>query len=245
MTRVLSIGTTHPRNTAGTGRDVVVGTELGCDVVTAIAAVSVQDDRALRSLHVLPSSLVRAQIEAALAMRPDAVRVGALACAPNVAIASEVIAAVEAPAVVDPVGRTSTGEPLIDEEGWRALCDRLATLPTVVLTPNLDEAAAMLGRARIGRGEMEEAASALRERGAAAVLLKGGHLTGDPVDVLATHDGVESFHHARIAATMRGTGCTLAMAIACGLARGARIREAVVAAREYLHAKMTAAALRE
>ena len=85
------------------------------------------------------------------------------------------------------------------------------------------EAATLLGVGAIDRDAIGDAAAALRARGALAVLLKGGHLDGDPVDALATADGVEFFTEPRIAGRMHGTGCTLAMALACELARGSRV----------------------
>ncbi|MGH7738492.1 MAG: bifunctional hydroxymethylpyrimidine kinase/phosphomethylpyrimidine kinase [Candidatus Tyrphobacter sp.] len=240
MTLVLSIGTMHPLNTAGVGRDIVVGAELGCTVAAAVAAVSAQDEGAVRALEVLPGRLLREQLECVAEV--DAVRVGALGSAENVAVVHEYLSTRSAAVVVDPVRRASTGEPLVDDAAWRRLCDGLANMPTVVLTPNLDEAAALLGRTSLCAGEMEAAAAALRARGSAAVLIKGGHLKGDPVDVLAGAAGVERFESTRIPAAMRGTGCTLAMAIACALGRGSSVRDAVLSARAYLRAKMLARA---
>ena len=236
---VLSIGTAHPRNVVGTGRDLVVGTELRCSVFTVIAALSEHDDAGVQRVHAMPPALVRESLTSLQDSRPDAIRVGALGSAENVAEVAAYLRRNALPAVVDPVRRASTGEPLIDEETWNAVWEQLAALPTVTLTPNLDEARAALGR-DVTADTMEAAAEELRSRGAAAVLLKGGHLEGDPVDVLATAGGRERFSEPRRAVQMRGTGCTLAMAMACELAAGGTIREAVVAARAYLGTKMTA-----
>lgn len=236
---VLSIGTTHPRNVAGVGRDIVVGTELGCRVFATIAAVSVQDDAGVAYVHVLPAEVVRDSIASLRDAGATAVRVGALGSAENVAEVASYLRRSALPAVVDPVRYASTGEPLIDEETWQAVWERLAVLSTVTLTPNLAEAAEILG-CEIRADGMEAAAQALRSRGAAAVLLKGGHLAGDPTDVLATSDAVERFTQSRLDAAMRGTGCTLAMAMACELAKGSTLRDAVVTARAFLRTKMTA-----
>lgn len=241
MPAVLSIGTTHPRNVAGIGRDAIVGTDLGCRVLSVVAAVSAQDEAGAR-VFAIPEQIVRAQLHTL----PDAaaIRVGALGSAANAGVVAETIRSRGVAAVVDPVRATSDGAPLADDETWSAVCASLATLSHVILTPNLDEAAAILGVPHVARAEMEEAAAALRARGAGAVLLKGGHLEGDPVDVLATDAAIERFEGVRIAARMRGTGCTLAMAIACGLAHGRTLRDAVSDARAYVRAKMTAS-LRE
>ncbi len=240
---VLSIGTTESRNLAGVGRDVAVGAQYGCAVVTAVAAVSAQDESGVRAFHVLPSNVLEAQLDAVARVRVGAVRIGALGSVANVAlVARRLEAMADVWAIVDPVLHASAGGALLESDAFTALRNELAKLPSVVLTPNLDEAAALLGRERIGRDEMEAAATELYERGAGAVLLKGGHLDGDPVDVLATCDGVEAFAASRIAADMRGTGCTLAMAIAGELALGRELRGAVVSARAFVREKMTAPA---
>lgn len=236
---VLSIGTTHPWNVAGVGRDLVVGTELGARVFTAIAAVSAQDGRGVVALHAIPL----AQFEAQLAVLPwdaaGAVRVGALPTPAAVrAVATAVSARPWLPAVVDPVFSASRGGDLNDPHARFAVRDELATLSNVVLTPNLAEAAFLLGSEPIGRGGVADAAAALRTRGAAAVLLKGGHLDGDPADALATGAGVEIFSEPRIAGAMHGTGCTLAMALACELARETPLPEAVRAARAYVRTQL-------
>jgi hydroxymethylpyrimidine/phosphomethylpyrimidine kinase len=230
---VLSVGTTEPRNVAGVGRDIVVGAELGCSVAVAVAAVSAQDDTGVHALHVVPAAIVRAQIER---VSPDVVRIGALGNAQNVSVLARWLERHPVPAVVDPVASASAGGALVEPAVVRAVFERLASLPNVILTPNLPEAAALLSRARID--DPAAAAAELRARGARAVLLKGGHGTGDPTDVLATVEGVEAFTAPRIGATMPGSGCTLAMAIACGLARRLPLRDAVVSAREYVRAKM-------
>lgn len=243
MPTVLSIGTTHPLNVAGIGRDLIVGSEYGCNVVSAVAAITAQDDRALQMLHVLPANVLEAQLGALDHVLAYAMRVGALGSTENVGVvAMHLIARHPVWAVVDPVLQTSTGGALIDERGFAMLGNTIGRIPNVILTPNLVEAAVLLGRDSIVRSEMEAAARELRARGCAAVLIKGGHLAdGDSlVDVLATEDGVECFEGARIAGSMQGTGCTLAMAIACELARGRDIRDAVIGGRAYLREKMTA-----
>lgn len=236
MATVLSIGTTHPHNVAGVGRDLVVGSELGCRVVTAVAAISAQDAR-LRLLHPLPAALLGAQLEALQRVPATAVRVGALGSAENVALVAEHLGRLGTVAVVDPVAATSSGQALIDEEGFTALARLLATMPNVVLTPNVGEAECLLGEVGIGSG-LEAAAQQLRARGPFAVLLKGGHLDGDPADVLAVAGGVERFSGPRIETAMRGRGCTLAMALACALAKGSPLRDAVLDARAYVRAEM-------
>jgi hydroxymethylpyrimidine/phosphomethylpyrimidine kinase len=236
---VLSIGTSHPWNISGTGRDLVVASAMNVRVFTAIAAVSAQDGRGLQALHAVPAAVLRAQLSTLPWDAAGAVRVGALATLENVrAVSAALRARPSLCAVVDPVFSASRGGTLTDESAQRAVTEELATLPNVVLTPNLAEAAAMLGVHPIRRDAIGDAAEALARRGAQAVLLKGGHLEGDPVDALATASGVELFTEPRIAGAMHGTGCTLAIALACELAGGKPLAQAVAAARAFVRAEI-------
>ncbi len=238
-TIVLSIGTTHPWNVAGVGRDLVVGAALGVRVFTAVAAVSAQDGRGLVALDPVAGELFEAQLAVLPWQTAGAVRVGALPTRASVdAVANALKAREWLPAVVDPVFAASGGGELADEAARVAVRDRLATLRSVILTPNLAEAAAMLQRTRLERRELGEAARLLRERGAGAVLLTGGHLDGDPADALASGEGIEIFSEPRIAGAMHGTGCTLAMALACELGAGRPLPAAVRAARAFVRAEI-------
>jgi len=138
--------------------------------------------------------------------------------------------------VVDPVMVASSGDPLLKPDAVRAYEEELLPLADLI-TPNLDEAAVLLGRRITTRRAMPDAAAELRGKYGAAVLLKGGHLRGrEAVDVLATARGVEEFSRRRLTGReAHGTGCTLSAALAAGLARGRPLRGAVVAAKEFLH----------
>jgi hydroxymethylpyrimidine/phosphomethylpyrimidine kinase len=238
---VLSIGTTHPWNVAGVGRDLAIGGELHARVFTAVAAVSAQDARGVSALQAIRGDVFAAQLQALPWAAAGAVRIGALATAENAALVATMLRAhPDTPAVIDPVFAASQGGDLADAAARAAVREELAILPNALLTPNLGEAAAFLGVEAIGRDAIADAAQALQRRGPLAVLLKGGHLNGDPADALATASGVEVLAEPRIAAEMRGTGCTLAMVLACELARGAELRDAVVAARAYVRASLAA-----
>jgi hydroxymethylpyrimidine/phosphomethylpyrimidine kinase len=236
---VLSIGTTHPWNVAGVGRDLVIGTEYGVRVFSAVAAVSAQDRNGVTALHPVPAETLGAQLAALPWDAAGAVRVGALPSLAAVrAVAEPLRSRPWLPAVVDPVVRASRGGELNDSAARYGVRDELASLASVVLTPNIEEAAFLLGRTSIGRDGIGAAAAALLARGAGAVLIKGGHLDGEPADALATAAGVEIFTEARIAGAMHGTGCTLAMALACEIAHGRPIVHAVRAARAYVRAQL-------
>ncbi|HLY03460.1 MAG TPA: bifunctional hydroxymethylpyrimidine kinase/phosphomethylpyrimidine kinase [Candidatus Cybelea sp.] len=236
---VLSIGTTHPWNVAGVGRDLVVGSAKKCRVFTAVAAVSAQNAAGVVALGPVAQELFEAQLSVLPWESAGAVRVGALPTSASVrAVAQALATRAWLPAVVDPVFAASSGGELADRGARDALEAELATLSNVILTPNLREAAALLHLEEIARSTLAEAAARLRARGAGAVLLTGGHLEGDPADALATSDGVEIFSEPRIAGAMHGTGCTLAMALACELASGTPLPEAVRAARTFVRAEI-------
>jgi hydroxymethylpyrimidine/phosphomethylpyrimidine kinase len=236
---VCSIGTTHPWNVAGVGRDIVVGTSLQTRVFSAVAAVSAQDRRGVVALHAVPDSVLTSQLAALPWDSAGAARVGAL---PNEAavrnVAEELKRRPWLLAVVDPVFSASRGGELGNEPARAAIRDELATLANVILTPNLAEAAWLLGLSQIQRPSIAEAAQALRARGPAAVLVKGGHLAGEPTDALATADGITMLGESRIGGSMPGAGCTLAMALACALAAGSSLLEAVRSARAYVRAEL-------
>jgi hydroxymethylpyrimidine kinase/phosphomethylpyrimidine kinase len=236
---VLSIGTSHPWNVAGVGRDIVVGSALDARVFTAIAAVSAQDAGGVTALEAISPDLFAAQLRVLPWQSAGAVRVGALPDADAVrSVAEAVRGRPWLPWVVDPVFAASRGGALGAEGAFDTLGRELAVLPAVVLTPNLAEATRLLQRNKIDRDELPQAARDLRERGASAVLLTGGHLAGDPTDALAWREGEEIFSESRIAGSMHGTGCTLAMALACHLAAGESLPAAVRAARAFVRAEL-------
>ncbi|MFZ9932046.1 MAG: bifunctional hydroxymethylpyrimidine kinase/phosphomethylpyrimidine kinase [Chthoniobacterales bacterium] len=138
--------------------------------------------------------------------------------------------------VVDPVMVASSGDPLLKQDAIRAYREELLPLADVI-TPNLDEAAVLLGRKITTRRAMEPAAGELRARYGAAVVLKGGHLRGaQAVDILCDRRGTREFvlPYLRGRET-HGSGCTLSAAIAAGLARGRSLPAAVESAKKFLH----------
>jgi hydroxymethylpyrimidine/phosphomethylpyrimidine kinase len=168
----------------------------------------------------------------------QAVKTGMLATAANVAAVAAALTRLRAagpvPVVVDPVAVSSHGDPLLAEGALAVLRRRLLPLATVV-TPNLDEARLLTGTRPADEAGMARAAAAIRKLGPRWVLVKGGHLAGEPVDVLSDGEQVWRFPGARLASPhTHGTGCTLASAIASWLARGEDVPGAVKSAREYI-----------
>jgi hydroxymethylpyrimidine/phosphomethylpyrimidine kinase len=179
----------------------------------------------------MDAATIRAQFDALHGAQVDAFHVGALVSAGAVhAVADALASFAGVPVVVDPVLAATGGDVLADDATRTALRDELIPRATLV-TPNLDEATALLGRAITDVASMHEAAGAFVALGARAALVKGGHLAGDAIDVLAGDHGVHEFRSPRVAGTLRGTGDLLAATIAACLARGALLPEAIEHAR--------------
>ena len=232
---MLSIGMTHPRNVAGLGVDAFVAADYGVPHVMAIAAVSAQDERGVQQVFPLPDGIVRDQLRAAGIAHAAVVRAGALGIAQHFDLLAH--AAADRPVVLDPVLRSSAGGSLYVDDPLPALRG-YAARSRAILTPNLEEARALTGMEIATVEQMIGAGKRLLDLGWRAVLLKGGHLAGDPVDVLADASGTRTFADTRLRGTMRGTGCTLAAALACELALGRDLATAVKGARAYLRAKL-------
>ena len=242
--RVLAIGGSDSSGGAGIQADLKTLTALGAYAATAITALTVQDTRAVYDILPVPAAFVRRQIEAVLGdLGADAIKTGMLG---DIAVVEAVCDALSArppcPLVVDPVLRATAGQRLLTEPALALLKRRLLPL-AALLTPNLPEAEALAGMAIPDLGAMHQAAAALLTLGVPAVLLKGGHLPGETVvDLLATEEGVEEFAAPRLPGRhTHGTGCTLASAIAAGLAQGMGLRASVLRARAYVRAAIAGA----
>lgn len=244
--RVLSIAGSDSGGGAGIQADLKTFSALGCYGMTAITALTAQNTLGVRAIHGVPPQMLRDQIDAVVEdLGVDAVKIGMLH-APE--IVQTVADAIDRHAlkkvVLDPVMVATSGAVLIDNPAIAVLVRELFPR-AVVVTPNLDEASLLVGRALSNEREMEAAAQELLAKGAQAVLLKGGHLAGEVVrDLLATPNGELHWMRApRIhSANTHGTGCTLSSAIAAHLALGASLLEAVEAARAYVRAALAAGA---
>lgn len=234
---VLSIGTTHPRNVAGLGLDARIAADYDVVHMMAVAAVSAQDERGVHRLFPIPSQVLGDQLAAIRLRDVAAVRIGALGTARNAQIVAEFLEHSAVPPIFDPVMYASAGGALYSGDALEAVRAFVRSAHAIV-TPNLSEAA-LLTRTEIHDVDrMEAAGRELLELGARAALVKGGHLEGEPVDVLVTRVGAEHFSDNRLPGKTRGTGCTLAMALACEIARGHNLVEAVKGARTYVRAKI-------
>lgn len=236
--RVLIIAGSDSGGGAGIQADIKAISALGGYAATAISALTAQNTQGVFGIHAVPPAFVRQQMELVLDdIGADCVKTGMLASVP---VIEAVAASLDSHAkgvklVVDPVMVAKGGASLLADDATRALIDLLVCRATLI-TPNLPEAEVLLGRPIDGVAAMEQAACDLLALGCDAVLLKGGHLEGDDlVDVLAQPHGGMTFASRRIATTStHGTGCTLASAIACGLAQGMELTAAVSRARTYV-----------
>lgn len=238
---LLSVGTTHPLNIAGVGLDMRIAPLLGVRVVTVVAGVSAQNAVAVLERVPIDAAAIDAQFEALRDVPVGAIHVGALLDAQSVRAVARAIARLPGiPVVCDPVLAATGGERLADDAAAAALRDELVGL-CALFTPNLAEAGFLTGRPLADVAAMEAAAHELRARGATAVLVKGGHLSGEPVDVLAGPDGVTHFAAKRMPGWVRGTGDLLAAAVAARFAYGDGLVASVTAARAFVRGCIAAA----
>lgn len=236
--RVLSIAGSDSGGGAGIQADLKTISALGCFGMTAITALTAQNTCGVRAIHAVPAQMLADQIDAVMEdIGADAVKIGMLHSSEivlTVAIAIERHGLRNV--VFDPVMVATSGAVLIDHAAMAVLVQELFPRAALI-TPNLDEAALLVGRPLRSESDMQAAATDLLAMGARAVLLKGGHLAGDTVsDLLALGNGEHFWmRDARIhTPNTHGTGCTLSSAIASHLALGQDLVPAVQAARSYI-----------
>ena len=232
---VLSIGGFDPSSGAGITADLKTFAAENCYGVAAITALTVQNTQGVASVHAVDPALLKQSIENLLAdERVRAIKIGMLANRANAEVVGKILEAnAEIPSVLDPVIRSTSGLPLLDEEGVVCLRDQLLRRVRLI-TPNVDEAAALTGLKVESVEGMKAAAHRLVELGAPAVVVTGGHLE-KAIDVFFDGGAFETFAGDRIKPdNTHGTGCTFAAAIAANLAQGRSLREAVVFAKAYV-----------
>jgi hydroxymethylpyrimidine/phosphomethylpyrimidine kinase len=243
--RVLIVAGSDSGGGAGIQADIKTVTMLDGYAATAITALTAQNTEGVYGVLPIPPEFIRRQIEVVLDdIGADAVKTGML----HDAAVIETVAAVlqqrasAVPLVVDPVMVAKGGARLIDPDAVEAL-KRLLIARAAVLTPNLPEAETLCGVAIGDVAAMRGAGETLLALGCKAVLVKGGHLASDIVsDVLVTGSGIRIWESPRIDTRhTHGTGCTLASAIAAGLAQGLGIENAVDRARAYVQRAIASA----
>jgi len=236
MTTVaLTIAGSDPTGGAGLQADLKTFHQFGVYGEAVATLITVQNSLRVSRVEVLSARLVRQQIEAVLEdIPPAAAKTGALGSAAIVRALAVTARRFEFPLVIDPVIFSTQGPPLLEPKAVRLLVEELLPLAALV-TPNVPEAAALTGIAIRGVEDARRAVLRLHEMGARAVLLKGGHLPGDPVDLLFDGSAWHEFAAPRIATPhTHGTGCAYSAAITACLARGEALPEAVARAKRWI-----------
>ena len=243
--RVLICAGSDSGGGAGLQADVKTVTALAGFAATAVTALTAQNTRGVFGIHEVPAEFLARQMQVVLDdIGADCVKTGMLHSVPVIETVSAALErhAADVPLVMDPVMVAKGGHRLLDASALDAL--RQILLPRArVVTPNIPEAEDLTGLEIGGVEDMHRAAEALLELGASAALVKGGHLPGDDlVDVLATPDRTRVFEGRRLQSRhTHGTGCTLASAIAAGLAQGLGLEAATGRARRYVEIAISTA----
>lgn len=241
----LSIAGSDPSGGAGIQADLKTFSARGVYGMCAITALTAQNTTGVSGVHLVPPAFVADQIRAVFAdVRVGAVKIGMIA---NAEIANAVADVLQdhtdIPIVLDPVMIAKGGHSLLEPDAVTAMKTRLLPLANI-LTPNLPEAACLLGQSEARtRAEIEAQGRALLLLGPDAVLMKGGHLQGgDSPDLLISKSSTTWFEGKRIdTKNTHGTGCTLSAAIAAEIAKGVEINAAISNAKTYLLGAISAA----
>lgn len=240
---VLTIAGFDPSSGAGTTADIKTIAAHGCYGVGCVTALTVQSTQGVRRSEPVSGKLIRETLkELAADFTFAAVRIGMLGSAEGVAAVADFLKGQKPPNVVlDPVIKSSSGEPLLDKAGIEKMRKELLPLASVI-TPNIDEAGVLAGMAVGNVEQMRAAAAALHKLGVKNVVVTGGHLD-KPVDVLSAAGSVHEFASDRQRSTStHGTGCAFATALACHLALGRDLDDAVVMSKAYVASAIARAA---
>ena len=237
--KILIIAGSDSGGGAGIQADIKTITMLGGYAATAITALTAQNTLGVFGIHEVPPAFIRQQIECVLSdIGADSIKTGMLLNAEVIHTVADCLLDTgnRAPLIVDPVMIAKGGTELLTPEAISVLKERLIPMATLI-TPNIPEAELLSERSITSVNDMQAAAAELLKLGAGAVLIKGGHLQGDQLhDVLVTKEASNRFESERIATRhTHGTGCTLASAIAYGLASGLNLTKAVRLARNYVY----------
>ncbi|MPY71521.1 MAG: bifunctional hydroxymethylpyrimidine kinase/phosphomethylpyrimidine kinase [Alphaproteobacteria bacterium] len=237
--RVLIVAGSDSGGGAGIQADIKAVSALDGYAATAITALTAQNTLGVHGVHGVPTDFIQQQMRVVLGdIGADAIKTGMLHSSAVIEAVAEVLRAEGAgiPVVVDPVMIAKGGAALLEDDAVATLKSVLLPL-AALLTPNIPEAEALTGQTIADDRAMQAAGEALMAAGAGAVLVKGGHMGGPLVrDLLIAADGTRIFENPRIDTVhTHGTGCTLASAIAAGLAQGLSVAGAVGRAEAYLH----------
>jgi hydroxymethylpyrimidine/phosphomethylpyrimidine kinase len=233
--RALTIAGSDSGGGAGIQADLKTMLALGVHGMSVITAITAQNSLGVSGIWNLPVEAVRAQLRAVIDdIGVDAIKTGMLSSAELVSAVAQELSGVAVPLVVDPVAVSKHGDALLADDALEALRTQLLPLATIV-TPNLAEVEQLTGVAVTSEAELPKAAEAMLQFGSKWVLVKGGHLRGDAVDLLTDGDARVELRSPRYDNVhTHGTGCTLASAICSELAKGQELVAAVWAAKEFV-----------
>ncbi len=234
--RILTIAGSDSGGGAGIQADLKTITVLGGFGMSVVTALTAQNTRGVWGIHKVPASFVAAQFDAVVSdIGVDAAKTGMIASRSIIRIVAVKIREYGiGNLVVDPVMVAKGGASLMEKAARNALVDELIPLARVI-TPNIPEAEVLTGMEIRGMDEMERAAEAIACMGAKSVVIKGGHLEGDAVDLLYEGGKCRLFRSPRLRTTdTHGTGCTFSAALAVGLAKGQSVEKAVSGAKKYV-----------
>jgi hydroxymethylpyrimidine kinase/phosphomethylpyrimidine kinase len=243
MQVVLTLAGFDPSGGAGVLADIKAIAAQGCYGAAAITSLTYQNTQAVLGTAHQSAAVVRAQVEPVLAdFNIAAVKTGMLPTREVIAVTAELIAQHKLPNfVLDPVIRATSGFDLIDDAAMVVLRELLLPLADLV-TPNMAEAERLTGLPVTHLDEMKTAAQAIKQHTRGAVLVKGGHLPDEAIDVLYDGNAYELFRAPRLETrNTHGTGCTLSAAIAAQLALGSTLNDAIAQAKTYLNTALQTA----
>jgi hydroxymethylpyrimidine/phosphomethylpyrimidine kinase len=231
----LTIAGSDPSGGAGIQADLKTFHQRGVYGTSVITLLTVQNSVKVSAIEVMPPGLIAEQLNAVLEdIPPAAAKMGALGNAEIIELLADKARRFDFPLVVDPVMISKHGQPLMAEKARSAFAEQLVPCAFLV-TPNLYEAGELARRQVTDIESMKEAAARIADMGAKAVLVKGGHLESDAVDVLRYLDGYFFYRSPRIPTPhTHGTGCTLSACITAELAKGLDLPEAVEIAKKYI-----------
>ncbi|MEP6343260.1 MAG: bifunctional hydroxymethylpyrimidine kinase/phosphomethylpyrimidine kinase [Maricaulaceae bacterium] len=235
--RVLIIAGSDSGGGAGVQADIKTCAAYGVYSATAITAVTAQNTVGVQSVHMLPADVITQQIKSVMDdIGADVIKIGMLGNQEIIEAVAAAVDDVDAFVVLDPVMVATSGDRLMDEAAIDALKTKLIPVCDLI-TPNVPEAEILTGVTIEDTDDMTKAGDVLLGMGAYAALMKGGHLDSKMVfDVLVSEDGNNLMSGPRLNSRhTHGTGCTLASAVAAGMAAGTPLDEAVLSARDFVY----------
>ena len=244
--KVLTIAGSDSGGGAGIQADIKTITLLGAYACSVVTAVTAQNTLGVQDIHPVPAGFVAMQLESVLSdIKPHAIKTGMLCNAEIVKAVAErlrnYVAGRQVALIVDPVMYSKTGSALLEEKAHGVIIKEMLPLATL-LTPNIAEASELSGIEVDSVGTMHEAAEKIHELGCRNVLIKGGHLAIDAIDVLFDGQQFSEFYAPRIQTKhTHGTGCTFSAAIASFMALGDDLPTAITAAKEFISAAIETA----